>query len=481
MDKRFSDTYFDAVLMQACFDAAKSEIESEPSLKDLQKKYPTPPKAIKRVKNALKAKQYKRPVAVLYLQRVAVCILAVVALSFAVLMTSSKVQAAVSETVVEWYDKYIIVNLRYLDKEDDNNDKSMFADVDVGELEIGYIPEGFFLLNSQESESLRFYTYENTDGKIIVINISNSDENSSNLDNENTQYEEAEINGMKAFVVYSEDEHFGSIIWGDTSITVNLSGDLSKDELVLIAENIKPIGDVLEGKTFKDLEINYLPDNLVVHMEEHDDGSNFYLFAQEDDSSITLTINICNSDVVKTYIDNEKSEITETIINGNKAYVAYSEEEHMGTVLWGNQEISVFVSGFYDKETLVKIARNIKPFDDFLKDRTLEELNVSYMPEDSFLSFDSCDDTSCFYLYEGENGNYVNIQIVEGDVSKSVIGDENLTPYEPKIKGCTAYVAYSEEKHFGTIIFGNSKITITVSGTYDKLTLLKVARGIIAT
>ena len=237
MTKRFNDAYLDAVLTQAFTEVAKSEIDSEPSLQELKEKYPCPKKMIRKIKNNQKEKRYNRPLAILYLQRVAVCLMAVITLSFSVLLTSTKVQAAVYETVVEWYDKYIVI---YLDRtpdtpiENDPLEGKTFMD-----LEITYIPEGFELIMQFDDEGNRFYLYDDGNGNTINIQISNSDVLSVYNDNENVEFREDTINNNTAYISYSADENFGTIVWGNSKIAICVNGFVDEDTLIKISENIK--------------------------------------------------------------------------------------------------------------------------------------------------------------------------------------------------------------------------------------------------
>ncbi len=237
MANKFNEAYFDAVLTQAFTEFAKREIENEPSLEELKEKYPCPKKEIRRIKNRQKEKQYNRPIAILYLQRVAVCILAIVTLLSAVLITNTNVQAAVYETVVEWYDKYNIIFMNRIPEDEITGE--LLEGKTIFDLEIGYLPDGYELTMDMSDEVSRFYLYDNGNDQVINITIAPTDVLSVYVDNENSEMYESTINGYTAYITYSEKEHMGTIVWGDNNISVFVNGMLDEDILLKIAENIK--------------------------------------------------------------------------------------------------------------------------------------------------------------------------------------------------------------------------------------------------
>ena len=56
------------------------------------------------------------------------------------------------------------------------------------------------------------------------------------LDTENAKYEETEVNGYEA--IYLEKDTRNSLTWTDGELPYNIYGNISKDTMLKIAENI---------------------------------------------------------------------------------------------------------------------------------------------------------------------------------------------------------------------------------------------------
>ncbi|MGN0530055.1 MAG: DUF4367 domain-containing protein [Eubacterium sp.] len=109
----------------------------------------------------------------------------------------------------------------------------------VKSLKVGYVPEGFELVNSDEDNLGYLYCYYNctTDSE---INISKDTfETKYQFDNEEFSYETVEHNGVE-YIVYRADETTGGVIWNSNGYVYCItSTDLSREELIKIAKNVK--------------------------------------------------------------------------------------------------------------------------------------------------------------------------------------------------------------------------------------------------
>lgn len=109
----------------------------------------------------------------------------------------------------------------------------------VKSLKVGYIPEGFELIKSDEDNLGYLYYYYNstTDSE---INISKDTfETKYQFDNEEFAYETVEQNGIE-YIVYRADETTGGVIWNSNGYVYCVSSNnSSRDELIKIAKNVK--------------------------------------------------------------------------------------------------------------------------------------------------------------------------------------------------------------------------------------------------
>lgn len=155
MSKSINESIFEAMLSSAFTEYLDELLAKTPSDDELSKRFPLPKKEAKWINRRIKEKRHNhhRSLAVIYTQRVAIIFLVFVSLSFALLSTSSKVQAAIKDTVVEWYEKYIL--FKFTSSDDTNNDVRL-----PDSYNIEYIPDTFKQTESTERVDFKQYVYE---------------------------------------------------------------------------------------------------------------------------------------------------------------------------------------------------------------------------------------------------------------------------------------------------------------------------------
>ena len=157
MNNEIKESLVDAFFAAALRQYAVDEANGFPSDDELTEKFPLEAKH-KRLKRKYSKREKRRRAQagpVVYLKRAAVIALSVIAVTFALLMTDVDVRGEVKKAVAEFFDKYVKINFSYSDEpEDDENS-------DVYSFEIGYIPEGFELAESDELKTSRDYIYFN--------------------------------------------------------------------------------------------------------------------------------------------------------------------------------------------------------------------------------------------------------------------------------------------------------------------------------
>ena len=119
--------------------------------------------------------------------------------------------------------------LRY--KENDTESSSYSAD----DVNLEYVPNGFKLSESRNSSGKIYLRFEN---KNLTFSLYIRQLDSTlNVDTENADAKVIKLNGKDAFITEKGD--IIAIIWNSETKSFALSGNLSEEEIIKIAENIK--------------------------------------------------------------------------------------------------------------------------------------------------------------------------------------------------------------------------------------------------
>lgn len=234
MNNDIREDVFDTVLSSAFAEYVDREMEALPSKEELAKMYPIPKDGLRKLKRSIKK---NRPVskATVYLRRVAIIFLAAVALFTGVMATSVEVRSAVGNAIVSLFDKFASVS--FGDEPHMPAETKIIENVDS--FEIGYVPDGLALMETFEDEDNRKYTYSSDDGDFLHISIYSTNSAEYAGDIELSQYETININNIEGHIFYYEEEKSGSLIFENNGYTVMISCILDRDELIMVAENIK--------------------------------------------------------------------------------------------------------------------------------------------------------------------------------------------------------------------------------------------------
>lgn len=113
-------------------------------------------------------------------------------------------------------------------------DKDELTFYENNELSLNYVPEGFVLEKSESKNNFIYYEFvrENDFFDFHTMDIKNS----LSIDTEEANVKKISINNMEA--VYSENNNVNILVWHDDEIMYILTGNISENELVKIAENI---------------------------------------------------------------------------------------------------------------------------------------------------------------------------------------------------------------------------------------------------
>lgn len=165
--------------------------------------------------------------------RAAACVLLCLATLFGALMAvSPTARAWVVEQAVRWTEQFTVFTFI------SRNPKGVTED-----WRPDYIPEGFVETDVYWVKETYYLevTYEAEDGRFFIISSIPADQGGSfSVDNEHSDYCEAEVNGHIASLFVSNTEGAPSyLLWTneDQTTAFELSSDLDTDEMLRIAEN----------------------------------------------------------------------------------------------------------------------------------------------------------------------------------------------------------------------------------------------------
>lgn len=140
-------------------------------------------------------------------------------------------RAYIVNLVVTWYEDHV----RYSFRED--NAAEIPAD-----WVFGYIPEGFVLTFEEDRGTDQVFCFENDDGALLDISISN-ESSTYYMDNEHFTITHIVLRGTMADVYEgTNDESPNMIVWHreDMKVMVSIFGDMPIEKIILIAEGMSP-------------------------------------------------------------------------------------------------------------------------------------------------------------------------------------------------------------------------------------------------
>lgn len=241
MYSKVQDEVFEGIITAALNEFIIEEMNSLPSDEEISKMYPAPKKLIKKYRRKVKEREYKLPLPLVYFKRIAFVCLVVISVSFGVLATSEQVRAAIADTVVTWFDKYVQIDFgKKSESPKVDESTSQITEIpNVSDLNFYYVPEGFELASSTEDTNLREYIYTAENGDYLIISICATETTEIAVDAEDNEYEKMSINGNDAYVLYSDTDRAGTLVTGNSVYTIMISSILEKSDLIKVAENIK--------------------------------------------------------------------------------------------------------------------------------------------------------------------------------------------------------------------------------------------------
>ena len=242
---------FEDILLTGAFEEyLRREDEKLPSDGELREKFP-PREEECRKYGEMARRKGRASSAMVILKRVAVITLAVISVTFALLMMDKNVRAAVTGTIIRIFDDHTDVSFN-----DPNSEVNFFEGKGIHDITVGYVPEGLYLHHYPEEGTTETRTaifiqateeisYKST-APYVMIMIYTSDESALFSDEAYEVTERITINGMDAFVETlfthrkGETLEWGRLVFGDKNIVIDMIWlGVSREEAIKIAESIR--------------------------------------------------------------------------------------------------------------------------------------------------------------------------------------------------------------------------------------------------
>jgi len=212
-------------IKKACQIALKEAIKDYDNIDILHK--PNYSKEFRRKLKDIKVGQDINRIFMLIAKRAAIFIL-VALLSFStVLAVNAEVREKVFDWIIETFPQFSIFTSQNIDEDNP---------VELTAFNINYVPRGFELVDRNEGRTKLIYNYSTKNDQKLTIIFSLSSEGKSYYDTENAEIEEFVFKGSRAYIWQTSEITY--LIWYQDGIECHISGNISKDEIIKVAENI---------------------------------------------------------------------------------------------------------------------------------------------------------------------------------------------------------------------------------------------------
>lgn len=225
---RFESSWIDESSMKkACEIALVEELKDYENTQILHK--PNYSNSFKRKLKNIKIKQNPNNIFLLIVKRVAISLL-IFFLSFsAILVVNIEAREKVFDWIIEMFPEFSIFIPKDLDE-----DSGL---VELTSFKINYIPDGFELMNINEGHKMIIYNYISENNQEFYIKIlASSGEDKSYYDTEGSKIDEVNVKGIQAYTW--ETDKMTYLIWYIDGIEYHIVGNLNRDDILKVAENI---------------------------------------------------------------------------------------------------------------------------------------------------------------------------------------------------------------------------------------------------
>ena len=185
-------------------------------------------RAFRRKLKEIGSAQKSSNIIMLIANRVAIFVL-VCAVSFCTVLAAN---AQVREKFFHWIVETFPQFSSFIPQSDDEN----AGPGDWSSVQIGYVPEGFALVNRLEGKAMVVYEYSSGDGRTISVLLKTT-VSPIQLDTENADIREIPMENQTAYTW--EADGFAYLVWQWNGMQGSIVAETSSEEVLKIAENIK--------------------------------------------------------------------------------------------------------------------------------------------------------------------------------------------------------------------------------------------------
>lgn len=229
-----NDSQFEALLKEAVCEYHIEELKAIPSNRELKATYTLSPEFYRKMDKLLRAQEkvMRKYNIIRILKYAAIIVLMIGTLA----LTNSDVRAKIKEIFFEMFDEYAVMTFN-------SDSENVITSLEDLNFELGYVPDGFELVDKFKDDNIAIEHYSNQN-EILSINyyLDFGVENNLNTDNEDMMYEKITVNDkFEGYFRSSEDKNKENVLIFSNSnkgFSVSIMANLSKEELIKIAENI---------------------------------------------------------------------------------------------------------------------------------------------------------------------------------------------------------------------------------------------------
>ena len=186
-------------------------------------------KMFRRKLKDIKIKRNFNNIFILASKRVAVFILLCILGFSTVLAVNTEAREKVFDWIIEVFERFSIITPQ--DIHEGNNS------VDLASIKINYIPTGFELMDIHKGRNLLVYSYSADSNQEFDIKLfASSGENKSYYDTEGVEIEEIIFKESQAYMWQANEITY--LIWYQDGVECHITGNLDKDNILRVAENI---------------------------------------------------------------------------------------------------------------------------------------------------------------------------------------------------------------------------------------------------
>lgn len=224
------DIVLEAMIKEAVIANFEERMAAMPTEEQLRKEYTPSPEHVRKMKKlfAWERRCDFRKKAMMIAKAAVIVLCVTTTVLFSALMFNSEVRAAVRGTIVRFFEGFAQVELS--NSETPNRTVDSFS--------LGYLPNGYELISSEDVGEGIFEIYSDADGNLLFFDIGLPDSIFSDTDHR--EYREEDHKGIAFHIFESPNTEYDStLIWEQDGFMFNLTGIIPIEELLKMALSLE--------------------------------------------------------------------------------------------------------------------------------------------------------------------------------------------------------------------------------------------------